>query len=89
MGILLHSSRDSSILSSFIFSKVPVHHSMQHEEGKGRIEICVLLQSHNLIVITVDMLIRWDSSHDWNAVVDGYALFGKDKQGKALELLFM
>jgi len=44
----------------------------KHEE----IEICVRSQGHDLIAITETW---WDSSHDWNAVMDGYTLFRKDR----------
>ncbi|PKU42357.1 rna-directed dna polymerase from mobile element jockey- hypothetical protein [Limosa lapponica baueri] len=37
------------------------------------LEICVQSQGHNLIAET-----WWDSSHDWNAVMDGYILFRKE-----------
>ena len=40
------------------------------------IEICVRSQGHNLIATTETW---WDSSHDWNAVIDGYTLFRKDR----------
>ena len=36
------------------------------------VEICVWSQDQDLIVI---METWWDSSHDWNAVRDGYVLF--------------
>jgi len=40
------------------------------------LEICVRSQGHDLIAITETW---WDSSHDWNAVTDGYRLFRKDR----------
>jgi len=40
------------------------------------LEICVQSQGHDLIAITETW---WDSSHDWNAVIDGYTLFRKDR----------
>jgi len=39
------------------------------------LEICVQLQGHDFIAITETW---WDSSHDLNAVMDGYRLFRKD-----------
>jgi len=41
------------------------------------LEICVRSQGHDLIAITEA---RWDCSHDWNAVMDGYTFFRKDRQ---------
>jgi len=38
--------------------------------------ICVQSQGHDLIAYTETW---WDSSHDWNAVIDGYTLFRKDR----------
>jgi len=40
------------------------------------LEICVQSKGHDLIAITET---RWDSSHDWHAVTDGYTLFRKDR----------
>jgi len=40
------------------------------------LEVCVWSQGHNLIAVTETW---WDSSHDWNAVMDGYTLFRKDR----------
>jgi len=40
------------------------------------LEICVQLQGHDLIAMTETW---WDSSHDWNAVIDGYRVFRKDR----------
>ena len=40
------------------------------------LEICVQLQGRNLIAMTETW---WDSSHDWNAVADGYIIFRKDR----------
>jgi len=39
-------------------------------------EICAPPQDHDLIAITGTW---WDSSRDWNAVMDGYTLFRKDR----------
>jgi len=49
-------------------------HSMGNKQEE--LEICVWSQGHNLIAITETW---WDSSHDWNAVIDGYRLFRKDR----------
>jgi len=43
------------------------------------LEICVQSQGHDLIAITVAW---WDNSHDWNAVIDGYLLFRKDRPAR-------
>jgi len=43
------------------------------------LEICVWSQGHDLAAITETW---WDSSNDWNAVMDGYVLFRKEA-GKA------
>ncbi|GAB0209615.1 hypothetical protein GRJ2_003427200 [Grus japonensis] len=43
------------------------------------LEICVRLQGHDLIAITETW---WDSLHDWNAVMDGYVLFRKDRTAR-------
>ncbi|GAB0207210.1 hypothetical protein GRJ2_003186600 [Grus japonensis] len=43
------------------------------------LEVCVQLQGHDLIAITETW---WDSSHDWNAVMDGYILFRKDRPAR-------
>ena len=40
------------------------------------LEICVRSQGHDLIAITETW---WDSSHDWNVVMEGYVLFRKDR----------
>ncbi|PKU26818.1 hypothetical protein llap_22878 [Limosa lapponica baueri] len=43
------------------------------------LEICVRSQGHDLIAVTETW---WDSSHDWNAVMDGYVLFRKDRPAR-------
>ncbi|GAB0184038.1 hypothetical protein GRJ2_000869100 [Grus japonensis] len=43
------------------------------------IDIYVWLQGHDLIAVTETW---WDSSHDWNAVMDGYTLFRKDRPAR-------
>jgi len=40
------------------------------------LDTCVWSQGRDLIAITET---RWDSLHDWNAVMDGYTLFRKDR----------
>ncbi|GAB0205340.1 hypothetical protein GRJ2_002999600 [Grus japonensis] len=40
------------------------------------LEVCVQSQGHDLIAVTETW---WDSSHDWNAVMDGYVLFRRDR----------
>ena len=39
------------------------------------LEICMRLPGHDLIAVTE---MWWDSSHDWNVLMDGYVLFRKD-----------
>lgn len=48
-------------------------HNMGNKQEE--LEICVRLQGHDLIAVTE---MWWDSSHDWNVVMDGYVLFRKD-----------
>ncbi|GAB0207732.1 hypothetical protein GRJ2_003238900 [Grus japonensis] len=43
------------------------------------LEVCVRSQGHDLIAITETW---WDSSHDWNAVMDGCVLFGRDRPAR-------
>ncbi|GAB0209016.1 hypothetical protein GRJ2_003367300 [Grus japonensis] len=43
------------------------------------LEVCVRLQGQDLIAITETW---WDSSQDWNAVMDGYVLFRKDRPAR-------
>ncbi|GAB0208569.1 cAMP-dependent protein kinase inhibitor alpha [Grus japonensis] len=43
------------------------------------LEVCVQSQGHDLIAITETW---WDSSHDWNAVMDDYVLFRKDRPAR-------
>ncbi|PKU40376.1 rna-directed dna polymerase from mobile element jockey-like [Limosa lapponica baueri] len=46
---------------------------------KGELEICVQSQGHDLIVITKTC---WGGFHDYNAVMDGYILFRKDRPAR-------
>jgi len=46
------------------------------DNKQEEVEICVQLQGHDRITITEKW---WDSSHDWNAVMDGYVLFRQDR----------
>jgi len=51
------------------------------------LETCVQSQGHDLTAITET---RWDSSDDWNDVMDGHRLFRKDwQQGEVVESLCM
>jgi len=43
--------------------------------SQEELEICVWSQGHEVIAITETW---WDSSPDWNAVIDGYTHFRKD-----------
>ncbi|XP_068531176.1 uncharacterized protein [Anas acuta] len=46
---------------------------------QDELEICVRSRGHDLGTITETW---WDSSHDWNAVMEGYVLFRKGRLGK-------
>jgi len=46
------------------------------ENEQEELEICVRSQGHDLIPITETW---WDSLHDWDAVMDGYMLFRKER----------
>jgi len=51
------------------------------------LEICMQSQGHDLIAVTETW---WDSSQDWNAVIDGYTLVRKGRpKSEVAELLFM
>lgn len=43
------------------------------------LESCMWSQGYDLIAVTET---RWDSSYDWNAIMEGYALFKKDRTGR-------
>jgi len=49
--------------------------------GNKQVELEAIVQqdSYDLVAITEKW---WDDSHDWSAVMDGYKLFRRDKQGK-------
>lgn len=49
------------------------------QNRQEELEIYVRLQGCNLIEITETW---WDSSHDWNAVLDSYVIFRRDKQAR-------
>ena len=49
-------------------------HSMGNKQEE--LEFCVRSRGHDLIAITETW---WDSSHDWNVVMEGYVLFRKDR----------
>ncbi|PKU37911.1 zinc finger swim domain-containing protein 6- hypothetical protein [Limosa lapponica baueri] len=51
----------------FLYTNAPSMGNKQEE-----VEICVWPQGHDLMAITETW---WDSSHDWNAVMDGYVLY--------------
>lgn len=75
--ILLHSSRKTCILYSLLFPGVCLYTNACSMGSKQKeLEICVRPQGHSLPVITE---IWWESLHDWNAVMDGYVLFGKHR----------
>jgi len=62
-------ARSSSSLESLCTNARSVGNKQEESE------ICARSQGHDLIAMTETW---WDSSHDWNAVMDGYTLFGKD-----------
>jgi len=64
----------SACLSSSLKSLYTNACSMGNKQEE--LEICVWLQGNDLIAITETW---WNSSHDWNAVMDGYTLFRKDR----------
>lgn len=46
---------------------------------QDELEMRVRSQGHDLIAITE---MWWDSSRDWNSIMEGYVLFQKDRLGK-------
>jgi len=46
------------------------------ENKQEELEICVQSQGHDHIAVTETW---WDSSRDWNAVIDSYLFFRKDR----------
>ncbi|CAM5172065.1 unnamed protein product [Eretmochelys imbricata] len=46
---------------------------------QGELEVLVMSRNYDVIGITETW---WDNSHDWSAVMDGYKLFRKDRQGR-------
>lgn len=56
---------------------MPFAFSMGNKQDELR--ICVQEQGHNLIAVTER---QWDSLHDWNAIIEHYVLFRKNKLGK-------
>ena len=46
---------------------------------QDELESCARSQGQDLIAVTE---MWWDGPHDWNAVTEGYVLFGKDRLGK-------
>ena len=58
---------------------------MQYGNKLDELHFCVQPQGHDLTVITEMQL---DSSHNWNAVMDGYVLRKDRQQSKVVEFLF-
>jgi len=56
--------------------EMSVHQCSSVGNKQEESEICVRSQGHDLIAVTETW---WDSSHDWNAIMDGYTLFRKDR----------
>ena len=46
---------------------------------QDELDSCARSQGQDLIAVTE---MWWDGPHDWNAVTEGYVLFGKDRLGK-------
>ena len=46
--------------------------------GNKQEELKICVQSHGYDLIAI-METWWDSSHDWNVVMEGYVLFRKDQ----------
>ena len=51
--------------------------SMRNKQEE--LETIVLLENYHLIAITETW---WDESYDWNAALDGYRLFRRDRRGR-------
>lgn len=49
-------------------------------------EICVQLQSYNLVRITETW---WDGSHDWSTVTEKYRPYKKDKKTRRESCIYM
>lgn len=75
--ILLQSCWETCMLN--YPSEMSVHQCMKYWENTEELEICVWSQGHDLIATTE---IWWDSSHDWDAIRDGYVLFREDRPGR-------
>ena len=45
------------------------------------LEVTVQQANYDLVAITETW---WDNSHDWSAVMDGYKLFRRDRQGRVV-----
>ncbi|PKU43819.1 nipped-b-like protein [Limosa lapponica baueri] len=52
-------------------------HSMRNKQEE--LEATVQLENYDVIIIIETW---WDDSHNWNAVMDGYKLFRRDRQGR-------
>ena len=52
---------------------------MRMGNKQEELETCVQSGDYDLVAITETW---WDSSHDWNVVMDGYALFRKDRPAR-------
>ncbi|KAJ7415501.1 hypothetical protein BTVI_38021 [Pitangus sulphuratus] len=56
-------------------------HSMGNK--KEELEAIVQKESYDVIAITETW---WDASHDWNAAMDGYTIFRRDRQGEKVTI---
>lgn len=74
--IFLHPPRGNC---TCCFPKVLYTNAWSMGNKQDELKICVQSRGHNLVAITETW---WDSSHDWNAVIEGYVLFRKDRLGK-------
>lgn len=49
------------------------------KERKSCLEAAALLESHDIVAVAET---RWDKSCDWNAAIDGYGPFRRDRRGR-------
>jgi len=62
-------------------AEVHLHQCTQHGQKQEELEAIVWQADHDLVAISETW---WDHSHDWSAVMDGYKLLRKDRQGRVV-----
>jgi len=73
-----HSHRVKSVCSACSMKCLyTIARSMGNKQEE--LEICVQPGDYDLVAITETW---WDSSHDWNVVMDGYVLLRKDRPAR-------